>query len=1059
MDLFDTIAEEPGKPDIFDVIAKQPKQDLFDVVDPGASTDLFDIVQSEKPSFMRDVVAKTGKDVWEGVKATPGVAASLATGIATGISGIPGIAGIVKLIQTGDLEKANKAIQNVSGALTFQPKDRTSIQALNIINKAIKFIPEKAGDITLKVTGSPHLAAAVAGSVEIGEYAIAGKIGSSVKSNAPKAPVGSMAKTKHRTDVIREFVQDDWISVKRLVKDKDTILTSENNPYAAEIRMSGRLDTRVREAQQNMIAVDKKMAQAAKDFKIPDAEIIKDVNRYLIDKHAPEANAALYDGAAGITTKNALIELKAIEGKPHFKAVQEAAAGLIEMHKKTLDVLLDSGVIDQKTHTQWRKQYPNHVPLQRVMPEEIGGFYMGRGLNVKGTGIKARKGSELEVADVAVNIVSQYKNAVTRAEKNIVDMHTLKFARDNNYFGGLFKEIKPTKIGKSFDGGILYKEIKDPSVLTLRENGKQVHLKINDPNLATALRGVNRQRVDGLLSGVAAYTRFFSSMATRFNVEFPLSNKIRDLQEMLVYAASKKDVGFASAAKTLPRDPASAKAIVEHIAGKDTPGAKTYKQMLQDGGSTGGLGLSTRKMVELDLKAIRKTNRSPTRQTVKKLVEGIENWNLIFEDSTRLSVYKQALADGLSRERAAVLAKESTINFNKMGTGGPAINALWMFSNASIQGSVKMLRAMKNPKVAGAVITTVGTAVYAANNYNDQRDPAWRDKVSHYDRLNGLNFVLSNPGEDFRYITLPTSWGLKPIKVAMESLYDVSTGYSTDTKKIANDIATSFVEGYNPVGGTDIVSGITPTFADLPVELARNKKWTGSRIEKDFPKNVASIRYFESLKEKPLGNALIKGTKELSDKGIEVSPAKLYYAYKSITSGPGRTIDKILNITGGEPKSKLAAAPFTSRFYRHTPKEEIRLQDKDVKSLKERIKKQTKKSFYDRESMRGIAKALKKKPSGVAEKELRQIFESNKPLGKKIVGELKQVDLTYKDSLIKQLGVVNGERAKFLLEKFNTLKTTQDKSNFYNDMVNKKLITMPVYQQLEYLLNKQEGQK
>ena len=50
-----------------------------------------------------------------------------------------------------------------------------------------------------------------------------------------------------------------------------------------------------------------------------------------------------------------------------------------------------------------------------------------------------------------------------------------------------------------------------------------------------------------------------------------------------------------------------------------------------------------------------------------------------------------------------------------MGTGGPVINGLYIFSNASIQGSVKMLRSLKNPKVLTATFLTVGASVAAVN--------------------------------------------------------------------------------------------------------------------------------------------------------------------------------------------------------------------------------------------------------------------------------------------------------------------------------------------------------
>jgi len=82
------------------------------------------------------------------------------------------------------------------------------------------------------------------------------------------------------------------------------------------------------------------------------------------------------------------------------------------------------------------------------------------------------------------------------------------------------------------------------------------------------------------------------------------------------------------------------------------------------------MALSTRQAVELSMEKIRTLNRSNPKKGVEYLVRGIDKWNTLFEDSTRLSVYKTALENGLSRDKAAILAKEATIDFNKKGTGG-----------------------------------------------------------------------------------------------------------------------------------------------------------------------------------------------------------------------------------------------------------------------------------------------------------------------------------------------------------------------------------------------------
>jgi len=208
--------------------------------------------------------------------------------------------------------------------------------------------------------------------------------------------------------------------------------------------------------------------------------------------------------------------------------------------------------------------------------------------------------------------------------------------------------------------------------------------------------------------------------------------------------------------------------------GKDTEGSKLYKQMIEDGGTTGGMSLSTRKQLDMDYEKIQKINRSKPRKAARGIVEYVDKWNTLFEDSTRLTIYKTSLELGASRQRAAVLAKEASINFNKMGTGGPLVNALYMFSNASIQGSVKMLRAMKNPKVAASVTTAMVGSITATNEWNDFMDPEWRDKVSKWDRTANLTVVMPKPGflegdeKDFWYLNILIFTGFTSLEIALK---------------------------------------------------------------------------------------------------------------------------------------------------------------------------------------------------------------------------------------------------------------------------------------------------
>ncbi len=744
---------------------------------------------------------------------------------------------------------------------------------------------------------------------------------------------------------IREVVQDNWIRVKNLQRQEGVKVSDEANPYQAEELYHGRVATRIEDVKQQVVNYDNDVLNTSKKLNLPDKSVKKLVNIYLQAKHAPERNKVHGDGAAGMTNAQSAKILSNISNSKAGKEIIRLSKQVQDLNNQTIDVLYKSQVIDKKMYDTLRKTYKNHVPLNRVMNEsdDITEVLVGKGFNVKSSGVKRAKGSDRQVSDILTNVVTNLESAIVRAEKNIVNLATLNFARNNPQLG-IFEVIKPKAIGQTFDGKILTQQINDPLVLTVRENGKPVYLRIKDKKLASVFQGIGNEKLPGAFKFVQMFTGFYSGLHTRFNPEFAVSNVVRDVQEMSVFMASQKDVGFSGAAETLGKEGSSVKHILDYMRGVDSEGAKLYRQMKLDGGTTGGMALSTRKNVELDLKKIEQLNRSNPRKAAQKTLELFDQWNTIFEDATRLSVYRQALDNGMSRKQAASLAKNSTVNFNKKGTGGAIINALYMFSNASIQGSVKMLRAMKNPKVAAATITAVGTATFAVNNWNDQVDPDWREKVTDWDRNSNLVLMLPSK-EGSKYITIPVSWGLKPIKVGSDVSYDLITGNENDVVDASIKIASSAFDAYNPAGGQDMISALTPTILDAPVDISRNQSWSGASIKPDWLEGLpASEQKFKNTGETLSGKVAIGVADTLSKASIEISPENILYAYEQYIGGVGKFATRVAGtttslISGEAPEAK--EVPFTNRFYKARSEEQVqsavayKKQDDFFESLKD----------------------------------------------------------------------------------------------------------------------------
>ncbi len=1013
-----------------------------------------------------------------------------------------------------------------------------------------------------------------------------------------------------------EVIQDNMIRMRKLVNDPNVKITDDSDPYMAELLFHGRVGAKLTEARDFVKTVDADLIKTAKNNGIPDSDLTLLVNKFLHATHAPERNGRLGDGAAGMTTADAQSILRDIDALPYADEVKRIARNVQMLNTKTLDILLEAQVLDKEAYDSMRTAYANHVPLQRVLTEDEDMIQVltSSGFDVKSTGIKRAKGSERQVADIIANIVTNYEQAVIRAEKNLVDLATLQFARNNKELG-LFEEVKPKVIGRRFDvpskpsidaideaaipmppameqpvntlrtsiedawadvynemlssqagvrganvytddsgiiekitstrstfpswipedsglrdmalfnkvldmhqagktpranatrefalldlmesrllsklpleaqdelalsylaresetlasvyvkvkaarGTPIYEQLTDPRILTLRENGVPVNLLIKDEKLAIALKGVNKQHLPQLMKFVGVFTRFYSGLQTRFNPEFAFPNKLRDLQEAVVYASSRSELGFRGGIKGA-LDQRAYLDVLDGIRGKDSEGARLYNQMIADGGTTGGIALSTREAVELDIAAIRKMNRSNPRAAADMLIRGIDNFNQIFEDSTRLALYKEALNRGVSRKRAAVIAKEASVNFNKFGTGGPILNSLWMFSNASIQGTTKLVRAMSNPKTAAIVTGSIGTAVYATGEWNDRIDPEWRKKVTQWDRNNALIVVLpaGEEGDKFDYIAIPVGYGIKPIKVMMDYAYDAATGNAKSAVETMNGIGSAIINSYNPLGGTDLFSSVTPTLMDIPAEIARNKAWHGGKIMPDWDQNAPdSIRYFSTLDDNTTGKIAVQVSEGLSGAGIEVSPASLYYAYQGYVGGAGRTatdfVNTMITLGSGElPESN--DIPVWSRFIKQRDNEEIGAASEEYEAIKSRLAEQSRERFYVKQDAENSYRQLATMDTEKAAALFDEIAAKDPELAEAIVNVKADEDagITYTQRLIKQLGVDNGERAAFIYEKLQGLETDEERAALWEEYTEKKIITKSVAEQLTELLN------
>ena len=875
-----------------------------------------------------------------------------------------------------------------------------------------------------------------------------------------KVPIGKQVKKVKESKFLtfREQLQDHQIRIRKLQEEVGVTTDQSSNRYNAEVRFHGRVGTRLEKVHSSLNEVDKNIITTSKKAKVNEKELTKDVYSYLIARHTPERNLALgKTNATGITNVEAGEIIKSIQSKPHFKDIKKIADELTKTNKQTLDILLDGEVITAQLHNQLRNRYKHHVPLQRIledsddMVEVLNG---GKGFNVRQSGIKGAKGSEREVADLLENIGSNVGKAIELAEKNRVNLTTLKFAKENPDLG-LFEIFKPKIIGKGKDGKPIFQRIetgKGSPTLAVREKGKQIYIEIKDPVLAEAYKGtgIPAYHESPLFNVVNSFSRFISAMSTRYNPEFAVPNMVRDTQEMAVYMASQKKIGIRGATRAATRQFSSALDVMSTVWGKaKRPGAKLYEEMKMEGGTTGGLALSTKKQMTLDIAKMRKINRSNPRKAAQEVAGFFDNLNVVFEDASRLSVYKEMKNRGFNKTEAATTAKESTINFNRKGKTTPLINAAYIFANASMQGSVKMLKAMKNPKVLTGVITGTGVSSWTVNHWNDMVDSEWRDKITDWDRKS--NLVILIPTEDgVENVKIPVSWGLKSFKAMWDNVYDA---YNDKEKRkpleIGADMAATILDAYNPVGGSNFSQAITPTIGDVPVALWSNTAWHGGEISPDFPyfKELPEhLKHFDKLAEKKVGKYAIDGTKKLySNTGIDISPADMTYALEQLGGGALRAGSRLVNTIGSMGEDDLDSREMfmVNRFYKSVPGKQL----EKIKQYKElgnnyyqSIQEESSLNRFERwKSANKYLDEFKEAETKESKTSiLKRAYNDDPRLYERLKRDIRadKAGFTPKEKFIN--GLDNEIKAKVIIEEMSKLKTRQEQVKLYSDWARKK---------------------
>ena len=806
-------------------------------------------------------------------------------------------------------------------------------------------------------------------------------------------------------------------------------------------------------------------------------QLNKNVTDYLYAKHAIDFNARnktdKNPSPSGMSTEDAQGIIKQFEGSGMDKQFRDLIDGRKEMANMALEALLDGGLINQRTFDKLRKTYPNYVPLSNVVDADnidINSKVFNQSdtkFETTGTGVKRATGGE-RGGDINFNILNTYNQAIKRAEVNKANQSFAKLIESNPDFitEKIAKVTKSKTAGKNWDGTYIYKtDLKGiDNIVTFYKGGQRYEINFTKEykDLAPIMKGLNVNEVNGVFKMMLAGQSWLGSVYTRWNPDFIAPNLFRDRSEAFVNNLAKMN-GYDALKTILPNEMVTdIRVVARNVYNKPATSPEgieldnMYKLFKESGGSTGGLGVATFESLEKRMKKLQQNPNMNPKEKSKIFFEILNSLSEISEDATRFGTFRNGINSGLSPDKAALAARDSSFDPKLMGKGGPYLKSLYLFVNPALQGTKNFLRNMQKPEVYVPVTTTMATASYLLHQHNmaayenPEGKPYYEIIPEHVQDKNFILITGTDPvTNEPQYLSLPIGYALGPLKASI----DFGVRYLSGNQELGNPeeviakLAEKTINSYNPAG-----SSLVPTLAEPFVSLfMTNKDGLGRNIvpERLLEENIsATEKVYDWTARTKGGELFMQLADSLARGGIEVSPEQLKYVYELTTGGPGKTVTDLANITSklynGENLSPREI-PIARRFFGQAYWEPaaIRTEDKDL--IDATSKEINTELYRERRIGRTLANDLfELKSQRKREERFVEIIKDPQYSMETINAFNNKLDqLTDKtSSLAKRLKKESIEvRLKFVDSKISTLETPEEKTKFLEDMLKYKVIT------------------
>lgn len=663
------------------------------------------------------------------------------------------------------------------------------------------------------------------------------------------------------------------------------------------------------------------------------------VNRFVAKalQETQEHWAAFYEKPSGMSDE----EAQSIKIKWKDNANMAELLSLFdEMNARVPKWYVEAGMLSQDKAAKWTGAYEHYATLRREgFEDEAPG--LGRGYSA-GRPSAIRQFSTRRAVDTFANSIWKAEQAIQKTENNQVVATLAKLIEANPEpdFWTVHKHDKAPFLDENgfvrFGATKALDSTKD-TVFWKQGNPYIISAALGNQKATSIIRAMNNldaPKLGPILRVMRKANRFMAHLNTSLSPEFFVTNLPRDFFTAQFNIADseagalRKEIikNYLPSAKAL-RKVLRAKSLEKPVDRSDewVDWARKFEEV---GGRTGWMDVyeDTEQRVAKLQKRTRQLKPGIHKQ-VHNAAQWIEDYNAVAENAVRLATFRSLVDSGVNVRRAVSIVKDVTVNFNRRGSAASSINALYMFAGAGIQGSARILSALKSAKVRKLVYGTIATSFVVDQLNRALDDDDDYDKVPDY--VKERNLVFLNPvGKGV--ITIPAPWGYNLVwaigQKASEGISHVRGDLPDWTLGGATaDLASTAFNAFMPVGGGTLLQALSPTVLDPIVQIGENKDAFGRALKPEpFPGEVKPLseQYWSSVsgfskKAAQIVNS-VTGGDDVTEGWGSFSPAWLDAISGQIFGSVGRQFRdvgyELPAAVFGDEELKLRKTPLARKF-------------------------------------------------------------------------------------------------------------------------------------------------